>query len=214
MVIEDEPNLRALLSRLLTGAGYDVVTAATGTEGLERAIAESCDLVVLDLMLPDLSGEDVMRVLLANDPETRILVLSSASAPQRRIQVLHFLGKPFVNGELLARVRLRMRGSGPANARAHPIRIDDSAHLDVAKQELVVNGNRVILSRREFTLLSHLAERRGSVCSRKELLSGVWGLGFDPGTNVVDVYIGRLRAKLAPIQIETVRNVGYRLAAS
>jgi DNA-binding response OmpR family regulator len=219
LVVEDEPNLRALLSRMLGAAGYSVATAATGADGLKLALAEPYDLVVLDLMLPDLTGEQTMRVLLASRPETRILVLSSALEARRRVAVLEsgasdFLGKPFVNSELLARVRLRMSQS-PATPAGTPsrIEIDGDAHLDVTRRELVMNGHRISLSQREFTLLTHLAEHRGATCSRQELLADVWGISFDPGTNVVDVYIGRLRSKLAPVRIETVRNVGYRLAA-
>jgi DNA-binding response OmpR family regulator len=201
-------------------AGYAVTGAATGAEGLRVALGEEFDLVVLDLMLPDLSGEEIMRVLLGNRPATRIIVLSSAHEVGRRVGVLDggaadFLGKPFANGELLARIRLRMREPGPtATAGAARITIDEDTHLDLARHELVVNGSRVSLSQREFTLLSTLAQHRGTICTRRQLLADVWGLGFDPGTNVVDVYIGRLRAKLAPSRIETVRNVGYRLAAS
>lgn len=219
LVVEDEPNLRALLTRLLGGAGYAVTTAATGAEGLRVALSEPHDLVVLDLMLPDLSGEEIMHVLLAARPEAKILVLSSAPEVGRRVGVLErgaadFLGKPFVNGELLARVRLRLREVVPRPGVLTRVIIDGDAHLDVTRNELVVNDHRIALSQREFTLLSYLAQRRGATCTRKELLADVWGLGFDPRTNVVDVYIGRLRAKLATVKIETVRNVGYRLAAS
>jgi DNA-binding response OmpR family regulator len=219
LVVEDEPNLRALLSRMLGAAGYSVATAATGADGVKLALDEPYDLVVLDLMLPDLTGEQIMRVLLASRPDTRILVLSSALEARRRVGVLEsgasdFLSKPFVNSELLARVRLRMSESPTAPVSTPTrIEIDDDAHLDVARRELVMNGHRIGLSQREFTLLAHLAEHRGATCSRQELLADVWGLSFDPGTNVVDVYIGRLRSKLAPVRIETVRNVGYRLAA-
>jgi DNA-binding response OmpR family regulator len=219
LVIEDEPNLRALLVRLLDYAGYEVTSAATGADGLRAALAEDYGLVVLDLMLPDLSGEEIMRVLLASQPTAKILILSSAHEVGRRVGVLDsgaadFVGKPFVNGELLARIRLRIRETVSGGSVTTRIVIDDDAHLDVGRHELVVGGNRVQLSQREFTLLSHLAEHRGSICTRQQLLADVWGLGFDPGTNVVDVYIGRLRAKLPPVRIETVRNVGYRLAAS
>ena len=219
LIIEDEPNLRSLLARVLNGAGYIVTTASSGTEGLQAALGGSHDLVMLDLMLPDLSGEEVMRVLLAARPEARILVLSSALDVGRRISVLEsgaadFLGKPFVNGELLARIRLRLSDTVTHRVGPQRVIIDDDAHLDVTRNELVINGNRIALSQREFSLLTYLAQRRGATCTRQELLADVWGLGFDPGTNVIDVYIGRLRAKLSPARIETVRNVGYRLAAS
>lgn len=221
LIVEDEPNLQLLLRRLLSSAGYAVTGAATGADGLRAALAEPFDLVVLDLMLPDLTGEEIMRVLLAGRPDARILILSSAHDVARRVDVLDggaadFVGKPFVNSELLARIRLRMREGHTAGPPAAPARIsiDEDTYLDVTRRDLIVNGARVPLSQREYALLAHLARHRGATCTRRQLLADVWGLGFDPGTNVVDVYIGRLRAKLAPEQIETVRNVGYRLAAS
>jgi DNA-binding response OmpR family regulator len=219
LIIEDEDNLRALLMRLLGGAGYVVAGAATGSEGLQAALSEPYDLVVLDLMLPDLTGEEIMHVLLTARPGCRILILSSALEVGRRVGVLErgaadFVPKPFVNSELLARVRLRINEPTARTGSATRVVIDDEAHLDVSRRDLVMNGHRIALSQREFTLLDYLATRRGAICTRKELLADVWGLGFDPGTNVVDVYIGRLRSKLAPVRIETVRNVGYRLAAS
>ncbi len=220
LVIEDEPGIRALLTRLLDTAGHATTGAATGGDGLQLALGDDFDLVVLDLNLPDLSGEEVLRVLLAARPDSRIIVLSSATEIGRRVSVLHngaadFVPKPFVNAELLARIRLRIR-SEPAQATPTPadIVIDRVIRLDVHRQELVIRGERVPLSQREFTLLNHLLRRRGDVCTRQELLADVWGIGFDPGTNVVDVYVRRLRAKLADDVIETVRNVGYRLAAS
>lgn len=219
LIIEDEVNLCALLARLLSGSGYSITTASTGAQGLAIALQEPQDLVVLDLMLPDLTGEEIMNVILTARPQTRILVLSSAPEAGRRIGVLErgavdFLSKPFVNRELVARVRLRLADTAVrANGLARVV-IDPDAYLDVARNDLVINGHRVALSQREFALLSYLAQRRGAACSRQELLADVWGMGFDPGTNVVDVYIARLRSKLAPLLIETVRNVGYRLAAS
>jgi DNA-binding response OmpR family regulator len=244
LVIEDEPSLRVLLTRLLATAGYSVTTAPNGAEGLRLALNTAYELVLLDLMLPDLSGEEIMRVILASRPDSRIVVLSSDSSITRRIGVLDagaadFLPKPFANAELLARVRLRMRehgspkgaadGDGPGSpgtasatvgSRLYAsqsvnerLDITERVHLDIRNRELVSLDRRVALSPRECALLTHLVQRRGKVCSRPELLSNVWGLSFDPGTNVLDVYIGRLRAKLSPDVIETVRNVGYRLAA-
>lgn len=218
LVIEDEPSLRALLVRLFDGAGYEVASASTGAQGLNAALTGDHDLVVLDLMLPDLPGEEVLGALVAARPDARVLILSSAPEVGRRVSALNggaadFVPKPFVNAELLARVRLRIRDYKPDAYSSPLLPVDSGACLDVKRHELVVNGHRVPLSQREFTLLDHLLQHRGEACTREELLAEVWDIEFDTGTNVVDVYVGRLRAKLAPATIETVRNVGYRLVA-
>ena len=219
LVVEDEPTLRILMTRMFRDAGYEVTAVASGAAGLHAALGAQHDLVVLDLMLPDLSGEEVLRVLLAARPDARVLVVSSVSEVGRRVAVLDrgaadFVAKPFANGELMARVRLRIRDQSAPSGESAPTEVGPTAYLDMQRRELVINGQRVQLSHREFTLMAHLLNRRGEVCTRQELLAEVWGIGFDPGTNVVDVYVGRLRAKLATDTIETVRNVGYRLIAS
>jgi DNA-binding response OmpR family regulator len=125
------------------------------------------------------------------------------------------MAKPFANGELLARVRARLREDVQVHAQSVPrYLVARDFQLDLQRRELVINGERSELPPREFVLLTHLLQRRGEVCTRRELLSDVWGIGFDPGTNVVDVYVRRLRTRLRPDSIETVRNVGYRLLAS
>jgi two-component system OmpR family response regulator len=220
VVIEDEPNLRVLLNRLLSDAGHRVTTAPNGSLGLQAALGDSPDLVILDLMLPDLSGEQVLHVLLASDPTARVVVLSSVTEVGRRVGALDagavdFLGKPFSNGELLARVRLRLRSEPAAVPSGSVPRFlrGSGFQLDLQRRELLIDDQRIMLPNREFVLLAHLLHRRGEVCTRQELLSDVWGLSFDPGTNVVDVYVRRLRAKLTKNCIETVRNVGYRFIA-
>jgi DNA-binding response OmpR family regulator len=219
LVVEDEPNLRLLLTRLLGGAGYEVSAAATGVAGLNAALGDEHDLVILDLMLPDVEGEHVLHVLLANRPSARVMVLSSVTEVGRRVGVLDsgavdFVAKPFANAEMLARVRARVRNHADLN------RSDVAGHLggasvqlDSRRRQLVMDGRRVELSQREFVLYAHLLHRKGEVCTRQELLADVWGVAFDPGTNVVDVCVRRLRAKIAAESIETVRNVGYRLVA-
>jgi two-component system OmpR family response regulator len=120
-----------------------------------------------------------------------------------------------VTAELLARIRLRIReDASRATHLGARLAVTADVCLDTQRRELSIGESRVPLSHREYTLLAHLLNRRGKICSREELLADVWGLGFDPGTNVVDVYVRRLRNKLAGNAIETVRNVGYRLAAS
>ncbi len=222
LVVEDEPNLLLLLARLLTDSGHQVSTAATGSAGLQLALTGEYDLVLLDLILPDLSGEDVLRVLITARPEVKVIVLSSVAEVRRKVGVLDagaadFVAKPFVNGELLARIRARIRSTptpaATVGGRGTSYLVGSGIELDVDRRALVVNGDRIELSQREFVLLTHLIHRRGEVCTRQELLADVWGIAFDPGTNVVDVYVRRLRAKLSADSIETVRNVGYRLVA-
>lgn len=219
LVIEDEPNLRTLLGRLLRSAGYEVTEAATGASGLDAAVAGDHDLVVLDLMLPDVAGEHVLHALRADRPAARVMVLSSVTEVGRRVGVLDggavdFVAKPFTNAELLARVRARIRNEPTvAPARASRYLAGHGIQLDLRRRQLSMDGRRVELSQREFVLFAHLLHRKGQVCTRQELLADVWGVGFDPGTNVVDVCVRRLRAKITANSIETVRNVGYRLVA-
>jgi DNA-binding response OmpR family regulator len=218
-VIEDEPNLRLLLGRMLSDAGYSVSTAENGADGLQAALSRRHDLIILDLMLPDITGEEVLHILRASRPRERVLVLSSAPEIGRRVDVLNngavdFLGKPFASAELLARVRARTRSDENSSETHAQLRgIGIGMELDLQRRELLVDGTRTELSQREFVLLAHLLHRKGEVCSRQELLAGVWGIAFDTRTNVVDVYVRRLRAKLAADSIETVRNVGYRFVA-
>jgi DNA-binding response OmpR family regulator len=218
LVIDDEPRLLMLMQRLLSAANYEVTAASTGSKGLHEATTGRYDLVILDLMLPDLPGETVLEHLLAARPDAKVLVLSSVSDIARRVGVLDngavdFLAKPFAGAELLARVRARIKPVLlPTNGSSRFL-IGAGLELDVESCELHVDGKRIELSQREFVLLSHLLRRTPAVCTRQELLAKVWGMEFDPGSNVVDVYVRRLRTKLTTNRIETVRNVGYRLVA-
>jgi two-component system, OmpR family, response regulator len=214
LVIEDDDRIARLVSRALSDDGYGVERAARGHDGLTEALAGDFDLVVLDLMLPDMAGDQVLERLVEVRPEQRVLVLSAVPEIGTRVAVLEagaadFLGKPFAVAELLARVHARLRAPAPGAAsrwlRAGPIL------LDLRLRRAQVRGSYMDLSFREFLLLQHVMRRAGQPCSRGELLSDVWGLTFDPGSNVVDVCVRRLRMKLdRPDRIETVRNVGYR----
>ncbi len=217
LVVDDEERVRTLLRRVLESAGYVVDLAATGAEGLATAGERSYDLVVLDLMLPDRSGTEVLTDLLVHQPEARVIVLSAVPEIGTRVHVLDagaldFLPKPFVIAELLARVRARLREPG-AVPHGRFLRSGD-LKLDTQCRMASVGDRRIQLSQREFVLLSHLMRRADEVCSREELLADVWGYLFDPGSNVVDVYVRRLRSKLDGLpRLRTVRNVGYCLTA-
>jgi two-component system OmpR family response regulator len=216
LVIEDDDRIARFVTRALQSDGYTVERRPDGTSGLHEALASDYDLVILDLMLPDISGEQVLERLVDMRPEQRVLVLSAVPEIGSRVAVLEagaadFLGKPFAIDELLARVRARLRAEAPGAAarwlHAGPISLDLRLH------RASMDGRQVELSIREFLLLQHIIRRNGEPCTRAELLSDVWGITYGPGSNVVDVCVRRLRAKLdRPDRIETVRNVGYRIA--
>lgn len=215
LVVEDDDRTARLVGRALQDAGHSVVRAAGGDEALLLALRDQFDLVLLDLRLPGIGGMEVLARIVEARPGQRVFVLSALCDLGTRVACLDagatdVLPKPFSVAELLARVRARMRlpelSTTDDCLNAGPVR------LDLRARRVTVDGHEVILSLREFLLLQYLMSRVGLVCSRAQLLTDVWGLGFDPGSNVVDVCVRRLRAKLdCPERVETVRNVGYRL---
>jgi DNA-binding response OmpR family regulator len=212
LVIDDEPRIAQFLSRALSSQGFGVDVAADGATGLALAQQGRHDLVLLDLMLPVIDGFTVLRKLLAARPEQSVLVLSALSDVSSKVNCLElgasdFVQKPFSTAELIARIRARIRHR--AGPRPERILVGGVVRLDLTRRTVDAGHGGVRLSEREFLLLQHLMRREGEVCSREELLEDVWGFNFDPGTNVVNVCVGRLRAKLGADHIETVRNVGY-----
>jgi two-component system OmpR family response regulator len=217
LVIDDEPRIVDFVSRALTAEGFRVDGAHDGIRALELARTGRYELVVLDLLLPHLDGMSVLQGLMETRPDQRVLVLSALSDVETKVKCLEFgasdyLSKPFSLAELIARVRARLRqpSAGPRHRFIH----DGRLTLDLTRRVAEVDERRVTLSEREFLVLEHLMRQKGEVCSRPRLLADVWGYSFDPGSNVVDVCVGRLRAKLGGDVIETVRNVGYRFNAS
>jgi DNA-binding response OmpR family regulator len=215
LVVDDEPRIVSFVSRALAAAGFLVDGALDGRRALELVRTGSYELVVLDLLLPGIDGFSLLSRLMEARPEQRVLVLSALSDVESKVRCLElgasdYLAKPFSLAELLARVRARVRqpAAGPAE---HLLR---AGRIVVDPKRLEADAGRgpVLLSRREFLLLQRLMMRPGEVCSREVLLADVWGLSFDPGSNVVDVCVRRLRAKLGADVIETVRGVGYRVA--
>jgi two-component system phosphate regulon response regulator PhoB len=223
LVVDDEPDIVALVAYHLAKAGYRVSTAASGPDALEAARREHPALLVLDLMLPGLSGFDVLEQLRA-DPATRgiaVLMLTARSDEPDRIRGLSlgaddYLTKPFSFPELVLRVGaiLRRVGATPQHPgdvlRAGPVQIDRAAH------RVSVEGEDVELTPTEFKLLLTLAERRGRVQARGHLLETVWEAAPDIQTRTVDMHVQRLRTKLGPAGplIETVRGFGYRMKAA
>jgi DNA-binding response OmpR family regulator len=169
--------------------------------------------------MPGVDGRRVLRALRAARPDIRVLVLSAEADVGARVELLEagavdFLGKPFAIRELLARVSMRVDSAEPGETLLRDVLRVGAISLDVQARTLTVEGRQETLSQREFLLLRHLMCRANRVCSREELLAEVWGLAFDPATNVVDACIARLRHKLRRNVIRTVRNVGYQLQSS
>ena len=217
LVVDDEPRIVSFISRALSAEGFHVDGAHDGIRAIELASSGNYELVVLDLLLPHLDGMSVLQGLMETRPDQRVLVLSALSDVETKVRCLEFgasdyLSKPFSLAELIARVRARLRQ--PSVGPHHRFLDDGNLTLDLTRRIVEVDGRRVTLSEREFLLLEHLMRSDGEVCSRERLLADVWGYSFDLGSNVVDVCVGRLRAKLGGNVIETVRNVGYRFNAA
>ncbi|HZB00610.1 MAG TPA: response regulator transcription factor [Actinomycetota bacterium] len=211
LVVEDEANIASFILKGLAGAGYETEHVATGTEAIERA--PDADVMVLDLGLPDLDGIDVLRRIRERDLETQVIVLTARAELSDRVDGLErgaddYLVKPFAFEELLARIRARVRSLEQVERRHLSV---DGIRMDLLDRKVSVDGHRVDLSARQFELLEVFLRSGGEILPRDRLLEQVWGLDFDPGTNVVDVYVGYLRKKIGAERIETVRNQGYRL---
>ena len=218
LVIEDEARILSFLARGLEVEGYVVAGVHDGRHGLELALHERWDLVVLDLLLPGLDGLQVLGELHRERPDVPVLILSArADLPTKlrgfELGAIDFVPKPFSLDELLARVRVQLR-RGEQFASSGNILRQGPLMLDLARRQAQLDGTVCDLSQREFVLLHHFLLHAGEVISRERLLAEVWGYSFDPGSNVVDVCVRRLRKKLgAGLPIETVRHAGYRLAA-
>jgi len=216
LVVDDEPRIVSFVSRALSAEGFRVDGAPDGIRGLELAKTGGYELVVLDLLLPGLDGVSVLQDLMEVRPRQRVLVLSALSDVETKVRCLEagasdYLSKPFSLAELIARVRARLRQPA-AGPEPRFLRVG-GVTLDLTRRVAEAGADPVTLSEREFLLLEHLMRSDGNVCTRQRLLAEVWGYSFDPGSNVVDVCVGRLRAKLGADVIETVRSVGYRFNA-
>ena len=217
LVVEDEAGIADFLERGLRAAGFEVQVALDGTTGEERALGEALDLVILDMMLPGRSGGEILAALRERKPELPVIVLTARGEVRDRISGLDagavdYLVKPFALAELVARVRAQLRSS----RRAPATRLTSGdIEVDLLSREVRRGDEAVRLSATEFDLLVFLMRNRRRVLTREQILRSVWGYEHDPGTNIVEVYMGYLRRKLrqgrAPGPIVTVRSVGYRL---
>jgi DNA-binding response OmpR family regulator len=217
LVVDDEPRILSFVRRALVARGFAVDGAVDGAEALSLVAKRTYDLVILDLRLPGMDGAAVLRALMANTPAPRVIVLSAVADVRTKVGLLEmgacdYLPKPFAIAELIARVRANLREPDlpqePPDVASVP-----GLRLDVERRAVVTDRGIIPLPGREFLLLQHLLRAGNGVCTRQELLSEVWGYTHDPGSNVVEVYVGRLRAKLGSDLIRTVRNVGYRVAS-
>src|SRR5262247_150310 len=215
LLADDEPRIRDFISRALETAGYAVDAACSGAEGLRQAVAGDYGLVILDLIMPDMDGRVFLAQLLRERREQAVLVLSCLADVTTKVDCLElgaqdYLTKPFSLAELLARVRVRLREE--AHAGGEILRAGDLI-LDVGRLEANIGHGPVALTRLEFLLLRELMEHAGQSVGKGQLMDSVWGYDFDPGSNVVDVCVRRLRSKLGFELIKTVRGEGYQLVA-
>jgi len=218
LVVDDEPQIRGMVTRALQGAGYAIDSAADGRTGLSRALAGDYELVILDLVMPHADGRQVISYLRQHRPDQAVLVLSCLADVTTKVACLDmgasdYLTKPFSIEELLARVRVQLRdehqfGEQPADL----VRVGHLV-LDLGRMQADAGVGPVPLTRLEVMLLRELMEHPGESVAKDTLLASVWGLDFNPGSNVVDVCVRRLRSKLGFDLIETVRGAGYRLAS-
>ncbi|MDT3344277.1 response regulator transcription factor [Microbacterium aquilitoris] len=212
LIVDDEPHIVSLVSRAVHAEGFEAVGAEDGPDALEIALSGDVDLIVLDVGLPTIDGFDVLRELRGAGHTTPVIMLTARSGTNDTIEGLDagasdYVPKPFAVAELMARVRSRLRDSA-ASAPTSLTRGDVT--LDILSRRATVAGREVELSSREFALAEQFVRNAGEVLTREVLLSRVWGLDFDPGSNVVDVYVRYLRAKLGADHIMTVRGEGYR----
>lgn len=212
LVVDDEPHIVSLVCRSLNAEGFDTVSADDGAEALERAQVGDIDLIVLDVGLPTMDGFDVLRALRAAGERMPVIMLTARSSAHDAVEGLDagasdYVPKPFSVAELLARVRSRLREhTGTLTVSL----TSDDVSLDILGRRATAGGHEVDLSAREFALAEQFLRHPGEVLTRETLLSSVWGMDFDPGSNVVDVYVRYLRAKLGADHIITVRGEGYR----
>ena len=220
LVVDDEPEVGGLVERVLAADGYVVGRACDGKDGLRQALDGCWGLIILDLIMPEMSGPEMLARLRRDRPDQPVLILSCVSDVLTKVECLDlgaqdYLTKPFQLAELLARVRVRLRDDHPTpdgRLMDEVVQVGELS-LDVARLQADAGSGPVPLTRLEFLFLRILMDHAGQAVPKDQLLASVWGLDFDPGSNVVDVCVRRLRSKLGFDLIKTVRGSGYQLAS-
>jgi DNA-binding response OmpR family regulator len=216
LIVEDDPAIVRFLQRGLAAHGHGTMTAEDGETGARLAVEEGVELVLLDIMLPGLDGQQALKRIRLRRPELPVLMLTARDEVQQKVAALDggaddYLTKPFDLDELLARIRaLTRRQDQPWSS----VMEFGDLRTDLRSRRVQRGDKQVDLSSREFALLEYFMRHPGQVLSRQQILSAVWDYAFDPGSNVVDVYVRYLRSKLdrrgEPSVIQTVRGAGYR----
>jgi DNA-binding response OmpR family regulator len=212
LIVEDEERIASFLQKGLTSNGYSTSTVGTGEGALSFLRSGEFDLMILDIGLPDIDGFEVLRRFRTSDHETPVIILTARDGVRETVSGLEggaddYVTKPFSFEELLARIRARMRSE---RAPEETVLQAGDAALDLRTRRLTVGGRTMELSAREFSMAELFFRHPEQVLSREQLLSNVWGYDYDPGSNVVDVYVGYLRKKLGKERIKTLRGIGYR----
>lgn len=215
LIAEDESGIAAFLEKGLRAEGFTTMVVEDGVSASDLARDSSFDLLILDLGLPGKDGRDVLTEIRSRGEKMPVIILTARKSVQDTVAGLEggaddYVTKPFSFQEVLARIRVRLRSTPTADVL---LLESGNVRLDLRRRTAEVGDSEVDLSAREFALAETLMEHPGQVLSREQLLSHVWGYDFDPGSNVVDVYVGYLRKKLGDNTIETVRGMGYRFVA-
>jgi len=213
LIIEDADRIASFISKGLMSVGYSATHVSSGEEGLKLLQAAQFDLVILDIGLPGIDGFEVLRQLRGSGNDIPVIVLTAKDSVDTTVASFEggaddYIGKPFAFDELLVRVKSRLRTKAPAASNS-TLSVGEIT-LDLLTRKVFAQGVEHELTAREFTMLEFLMQHPGQVISREQLLSRVWGMEHDPGSNVVDVYVRYLRQKLGANSIQTVRGMGYR----
>ncbi len=215
LIVEDERRIASFLAKGLRAEGHTAIAVSDGREGLDHALSGDFDLMVLDIGLPGMDGFEVLDQLRSQGSRLPVIILTARDSVTDTVTALEggaddYMPKPFRFAELLARVRLRLRSAGEGGVPREDVMEVGGVRLDLRTRRATVGAKELDLSAREFALAEIFMLNAGQVLSREQLLDHVWGLDFDPGSNIVDVYVGYLRRKVGAKAIETVRGMGYR----